>query len=132
MRRLARASVTGATVFAAVQMIDIQVTGRHGSDTPVLAFEALTRRTVPGGVPRMLVGYAVQSSLAPAAAVAGMLAGRSAVRRFGAALLAPFVVAGIINPALGASSWPWHWTRDAWTREFTLKSVLAVAVVATL
>jgi hypothetical protein len=66
------------------------------------------------------------------AAVAATLAGPRLPPRFGAAVLAPLVWAGILNPALGVSSCPWHWTRDDWTRELTLKSVLAVAVLAAL
>jgi hypothetical protein len=132
MARLARASFSGAVAFAAAQMVDIRVNDRQGSETPVLGVEALTRRPIPDAVPRVLVGYAVQSALAPMAAVAATLAGPRVAPRFGAAVLAPLLWAGIVNPALGASSWPWHWTRDDWTREFTLKGVLAVAVLAAL
>jgi hypothetical protein len=132
MSRLARASISGAVAFGVAQMIDIRVTGRHGSQTPVLAFERLTRRTVPDGALDVLVGYAVQSALAPIAAVAATLVGPRVAPRFGAAVLAPLLWVGIVNPALGVSSWPWHWTQDDWTRELTLKSVLAIAVVAAI
>jgi hypothetical protein len=132
MTKLARASVSGAVAFAAAQVVDIRVTGRGGSETPVRGFEALTRRPVPDGVPQVFVGYVVQSALAPMAAVAATRAGPRLPARFGAAVLAPLVWVGVVNPALGVSSWPWHWSRDDWTRELTLKSVLAVAVVAAL
>jgi hypothetical protein len=132
MTKLARASVSGAVAFAAAQVVDMRVTGRQGSATPVLGFEALTRRRVPDGVPRVFVGYAVQSALAPMAALAASRTSQRVLPRFGAAVMAPLVWAGIVNPALGVSSWPGHWTRDDWTRELTLKSVLAVAVLAAL
>jgi hypothetical protein len=66
------------------------------------------------------------------AAVAATLARPRVAHRFGAAVLAPLLWVGFVNPALGVSSWPWRWTRDDWTRELTLKSVLAVAVSATV
>jgi hypothetical protein len=132
MTRLARASLSGAVAFAAAQVVDMRVTGRQGSATPILGFEALTRQRVPDGVPRVLVGYAVQSALAPMAAVAADRTGPAVVRRFGAAVLTPLVWAGVVNPALGVSSWPWQWTRNDWTRELTLKSALAVGVLAAL
>jgi hypothetical protein len=132
LTKLARGSAAGAAAFAAAQMVDMRVTGRPTSDTPVRAVEALSRRRVRGAAARAAVGYTVQSSLAPVAAVAATLAGQRMTRRFGAAVLAPIVVVGTINPALGVSAWPWGWTRSDWTRELTLKSVLATAIVAAL
>lgn len=132
LTKLPRASVGGALALATAQMVDMRVTGRQGSDTPIRGFEALTRRRVRATVARAAVGYAVQSSLAPLAAVAAVLAGQRVTRRFGAAALAPLAFVGIVNPALGISAWPWRWTRSDWTRELTLKSVMAVAVVAAL
>jgi len=132
LMKLARASVSGALALAAAQMVDMRVTGRHGSDTPVLAAEVLTRRHIRQPAVRAAVGYGVQSSLAPVAAVAALLAGPRVTARLGAATLAPIVVVGTINPALGTTTWPWRWTRNYWTRELTLKSVLAVATVAAL
>ena len=79
---------------------------------------------------RAAVGYAVQSS-APISGQA-RAAGERVTRRFDAAALAPLAFVGIVNPALGISAWPWRWTRSDWTRELTLKSVMAVAVVAPL
>jgi hypothetical protein len=129
---LARASASGALALAAAQMVDMQVTGRPGSDTPVRAVEILRHRPVRDAAARTAVGYSVQSLLAPVAAVAGQLAGPRVTRRFAAATLAPLVVVGIVNPAFGVSPWPWRWTRDDWTRELTLKSVLAIATIAAL
>jgi hypothetical protein len=132
LTKLARASAAGAVAFAAAQMVDIRITGRPTSDTPVRAVEALSRRRVRSAVARAAVGYTVQSSLAPVAAVAATLAGQRVTRRFAAAVLAPIVVVGTLNPVLGVSAWPWRWTRSDWTRELTLKSVLAVAVLVAL
>jgi hypothetical protein len=131
LTKFARASAGGALALAAAQMVDMRVTGRQGSDT-VRAFEALTRHSVRSGAERAAVGYSVQSSLAPLGAVAALLAGERVTRRFGAALVAPLVFVGILGPALGASAWPWHWTRNDWTRELTLKSVLAIAIITGL
>jgi hypothetical protein len=130
--KLARASVVGALALAAAQMVDMRVTGRPGSDTPVRAVEILTRHRVQNAAARAAVGYAVQSSLAPVAAVAAHLAGQRLTRRFAAATLAPLIVVGIVNPALGTSTWPWHWTRNDWTRELALKSALAIATIGAL
>jgi hypothetical protein len=130
--KLARASACGALALAAAQDVDMRVTGRPGSDTPVRGFEILSRRCVRGTVARTAVGYAVQSSLAPLAAVAAGLAGQRVTRRFAAAMLSPLIVTVIVNPTFGASAWPWHWARSDWTRELTLKSVLAIAIVAAL
>jgi hypothetical protein len=130
--KLARASACGALGLGAAQMIDMRVTGRQGSDTPVRAFEAVSHRQVRGRAARAAVGYAVQSTLGPLGAVAAVLAGEKMTRRFGAAALPPLLVAGIVSPALGASTWPWRWTRIDWTRELTLKSAFAIAVVAAL
>jgi hypothetical protein len=132
LTKLARASAGGALALAAAQMVDMRVTGRQGSDTPVRAFEALTRHRVRNDAEGTAVGYFVQSSLAPLGAVAALLAGERVTRRFGAAFLAPLVFVGIVGPAVGASAWPWHWTRNDWTRELTLKSVLAIAIIAGL
>jgi hypothetical protein len=130
--RITRASACGAIAFAAAQEADIRITGRHASDTPVRAFEILTGRLVTSRTARTVVGYAVQSSLAPTAAVAATLAGQRVAARFTAATLAPLSVVGIVNPLLGSGRWPWRWTREDWTRELTLKSVLATAVLVTL
>jgi hypothetical protein len=65
-------------------------------------------------------------------AVAAVSAGERMTRRFGAAALPPLLVAGIVSPALGASAWPWRWTRIDWMREFALKSTFAIAVTAAL
>jgi len=130
--RLARASAAGALALATAQMVDTRVTGRPGSDTPIRGFEILSRRSVRSTAARTAVGYAVQSSLAPLAAVAAARAGRRPTRRFTAAALAPLTVTVIVDPALGASTWPWHWTRSDWMRELTLKIVLAIAIIAAL
>ena len=132
LTKLARASAGGALALAAAQMVDMQLTGRQGSDTPVRAFEALTRHRVRNDAEGAAVGYSVQSCLAPLGAVAALRAGERVTRRFGAAFFAPLVFVGIVGPALGASAWPWHWTRNDWTRELTLKSVLAIAIIAAL
>jgi hypothetical protein len=132
LKTLGRASATGALAFAAAQMVDMRLTGRPGSDTPVRGFEALSRRRVRGAAARAAVGYAVQSSLAPVGAAAAVFAGPRMTRQFGAAVLALLGVVGIANPALGLSTWPWRWTRSDWMRELTLKSVLAIAVIAAL
>jgi hypothetical protein len=96
LTELARASAGGALALAAAQMLDMRVTGRQGSDTPVRAFEALSRHRVRNAAERAAVGYAVQSSLAPLGAVAALLAGERVTRRFGAAVLAPLVFVGIV------------------------------------
>jgi hypothetical protein len=132
MAKLARASAAGALALAVAQMVDMRVTGRPGSDTPIRGFEILSHRRVRGTAARTAVGYAVQSSLAPLAAVAAALAGQRVTRRFGAAALAPLIVTAVVNPTYGASAWPWHWTRSDWTRELILKSVLAIAIIAAL
>lgn len=132
LTKLARASAGGALALAAAQAVDMRLTGRPGSDTPVRGFELLSGRHVRGTAARIAVGYAVQSSLAPLASVATALAGQRVTRRFGAAALAPLVVTAIVNPTVGVSAWPWHWTRSDWTRELTLKSVLALVVTAAL
>ena len=113
-------------------MVDMRVTGRQASDTPVRAFEALSRHRVRHPAERAAVGYAVQSSLAPLGAGAALLAGHQLTRRFGAATLAPLLFVGIVNPALGIFPWPWRWARSDWTRELTLKSVMAIAIIALL
>jgi hypothetical protein len=113
-------------------MVDMRVTRRPGSDTPVRAVEILRHRPVRGAGARTAVGYSVQSLLGPVAAAAAHRAGPRVTRRFAAATLAPLVVVGIVNPALGVSPWPWRWTRNDWTRELTLKSVLAIATIAAL
>jgi hypothetical protein len=130
LTKLARASACGALALGAAQMVDVRVTGRPGSDTPVRGFEILSRRRVRSTAGRTAVGYAVQSSLAPLAAVAASLAGPPKTRRFGAAALAPLIVTVIVNPTYGASPWPWRWTKTDWTRELTLKSVMAIAITA--
>ena len=132
LMKLARASVDGALALAAAQMVDMRLTGRPVSDTPLRTFEAVSRRRVRSPKARAAVGYAVQSSLAPAGAVAAVLAGEPVTRRLGAAVLTPLAVVGFVGPALGASAWPWYWTRRDWTRELALKSVLALAIVAGL
>lgn len=132
MRNLARASTSGALALATAQMLDMRVTGREGSNTPVRAFEALSGHRVRNVAERAAVGYAVQSSLAPLGALAALLAGQRGPRRFGAATLGPLVFVGIVGPALGASAWPWRWTRSDWLRELTLKSVMAIAIIAAL
>jgi hypothetical protein len=132
MRHLARASASGAIAFAAAQLLDIRITGRPSSDTPVRAVERLLGHSVQGRLLRTVLGYGVQSSLAPSAAVAASLASGSPTRRLGAAFLAPFTFVAVVNPALGASTWPWRWTTEDWVRELTLKSTLAIAVIAAL
>jgi hypothetical protein len=129
---LARASASGAITFAAAQLIDIRLTGRPSSDTPVRAVEMLIRRPVKGPLLRTMLAYGVQSSLAPGAAVAASLACGKPTRRLGAAFLAPLAFVALVNPALGVSAWPWRWTARDWVRELTLKSVLALAVTAAL
>lgn len=130
--KLARASACGALALGAAQIVDMRVTGRQASDTPVRAFEVVSHHQLQGGVARAAVGYAVQSTLGPLGAVAAMLAGERMTRRFGAAALPPLLVAGIVSPALGASAWPWRWTRIDWMRELALKSTFAIAVTAAL
>jgi hypothetical protein len=132
LTKLARASAGGALALAAAQMVDMLVTGRQGSDSPVRAFETLSRHPVQSAAARVAVGYAVQSTLAPVGAVAAVLAGQRAARRLGAATIAPLVLSAILNPVFGSAAWPWHWTPNDWTRELTLKSVLAVAVITAL
>ncbi len=130
--KLARASACGALTLGAAQIVDIRVTGRQASDTPVRAFEVVSHHQVEGGAARATVGYAVQSTLGPLGAVAAVLAGEKMTRRFVAAALPPLLVAGIVSPALGASAWPWRWTRIDWMRELALKSAFAIAVTAAL
>ncbi len=132
MTNLARASASGAITFAAAQLLDMRLTGRSSSDTPVCAVERLIGRSVQGAVLRNVLAYGVQSSLAPSAAVAASLAGGRPRRRLGAAFLAPFTFVALVNPALGASTWPWRWTAGDWVRELTLKSALALSVTAAL
>jgi hypothetical protein len=132
MTNVARASATGAITFATAQLLDMRLTGRPSSDTPVRAIEKLIRRPVEGLLLRNVLGYGVQSSLAPSAAVVASLAGRSSTRRLGGAFFAPLAFVALINPALGVSTWPWRWTAGDWVRELTLKGALAVAVTATL
>ena len=132
LTKLVRASAGGALALAAAQMVDMRVTGRPGSDTPIRGFEILSRRRVRGTAARTAVAYSVQSSLAPVGAVAAVLAGQRVTRRFGAAAMAPLLFVGVVNPAFGASAWPWRWTRSDWTRELTLKSVMAIAIIAAL
>jgi hypothetical protein len=130
--KLAQASVDGALALAAAQMVDMRLTGRPGSETPLATFEAVSRRRVRSPAARSAVGYAVQSSLAPVGAIAAVLAGKQTTRRYVAAALTPLAVVGTVGPAVGASAWPWRWTRSDWTRELTLKSAMAIAVVAAL
>jgi hypothetical protein len=132
MTHLARASASGAITLAAAQIIDMRLTGRLSSDTPVRAVERLIGHPVQGVVLRNVLGYGVQSSLAPSAAVAASLVGGRPRRGLGAAFLAPFTFVALVNPALGASTWPWRWTAGDWVRELTLKSALAIAVTAAL
>lgn len=87
---LARASATGAITLAAVQLIDMRLTGRPSSDTPVRAVEMLIGRPVQGPLLRNVLAYGVQSALAPSAAVAASLAGDKPKRRLEAAFLAPY------------------------------------------
>ena len=103
--------------------VDMRLTGRPGSDTPLRTFEAVRRRRLRSPGARAAVGYAVQSSLAPAGAIATAMAGEQVTRRFVAAALTPLAVVGTVGPALGASARPWCRTRSDWTREFALKSV---------
>jgi hypothetical protein len=130
--KLARASACGALALGVAQIVDMRVTGRQASDTPVRAFEVVSHHQIRGGAARATVGYAVQSTLGPLGAVAAVLAGQGMTRRFAAAALPPLLVAGIVSPALGASAWPWRWTRIDWTRELAIKSAFAIAVVAAL
>jgi hypothetical protein len=81
---------------------------------------------------RTVLGYGVQSSLALSAALAASLAGGRSARRLGAAFLTPFTFVALVNPALGASTWPWRWTTVDWVREVTLKGTLAIGVTAAL
>jgi hypothetical protein len=129
---LARASASGAVSLAAAQLIDMRLTGRPSSDTPIRAVEMVIRRPVKGSLLRNVLAYGVQSSLAPSAAVAASLAGGKPTRRLGAAFLAPFAFVALVNPALGVSTWPRRWTGGDWGRELILKSVLAIAVTAAL
>jgi hypothetical protein len=130
--RIALASASGAIALAAAQEADMWITGRPASEMPVRAFEILTARLVSSQRARTVVGYAVQSSLGPTAAGAARLAGQRLSTRLAVATLAPVSLVGIVNALLGSGQWPWRWTREDWTRELTLKSVLAIAVVATL
>ncbi len=130
--KLARASACGALALGAAQIVDMRVTGRQASDTPLRAFEAVSHHQVRGGAARAAIGYTVQSTLGPLGAVAAVSAGERMTRRFGAAVLPPLLVASIVSPALGASAWPWRWTRIDWIREFALKSAFAIAVTAAL
>jgi hypothetical protein len=132
MTHLARASASGAIGFAAAQLIDMRLTGRPSSDTPIRAVERLIGHPVQGSLLRSVLAYGVQSSLAPSAAIAASRAGGRPTRRLAAAFLAPFTFVALVNPALGVSTWPWHWTAGDWVRELTLKSVLASAVTASL
>ena len=132
MSNVARASASGAITFAAAQLIDMQLTGRPSSDTPVRAVEKLIGHPVKDPLLRNVLAYGVQSSLAPSAAVAASAAGGRPTRRLGAAFLAPFAFVALVNPALGVSTWPWRWTAGDWVRELTLKSALAIAVTAAL
>jgi hypothetical protein len=110
----------------------MRLTGRPSSDTPVRAVEMLIGRPVQGPLLRNVLGYGVQSSLAPSAAVAASLVGARPKRRLEAAFLAPFAFVALVNPALGVSTSPWRWTAGDWVRELTVKGVLAIAVTATL
>jgi len=132
MTNVARASASGAITFAAAQLIDMRLTGRPSSDTPVRAVEKLVRHPVQGPLLRHVLAYGVQSSLAPSAAVAASLAGGRPARRLVAAFLAPFAFVALVNPALGVSTWPRHWSAGDWVRELTLKSTLAIAVTVAL
>jgi hypothetical protein len=132
MTNLPRASASGAITLAAAQLFDMWLTGRPSSNTPVRAVERLIGRPVQGPLLRNVLAYGVQSSLAPSAAAAASLAGGRPTRRFGAAFLAPFTFVALVNPAIGASAWPWRWTAGDWVRELTLKSALAIAVLAAL
>ena len=132
MTNLARASASGAISLAAAQLIDMRLTGRPSSDTPIRAVEKLIGHPVKGPLLRTVLAYGVQSSLAPSAAVAAALAGGRPTRQLEAAFLAPFAFVALVNPAFGVSTWPWRWTARDWARELTLKSVLAIAVTAAL
>jgi hypothetical protein len=132
MTNLARASSSGAVAFAAAQLLDMRLTGRPSSDTPVRAVERLLGHPIQGPMLRTVLGYGVQSSLALSAALAASLAGGRSARRLGAAFLTPFTFVALVNPALGASTWPWRWTTVDWVREVTLKSTLAIGVTAAL
>ena len=132
MTNVARASASGAITFAAAQLIDMRLTGRPSSDTPVRAVEKLIGHPVQGPLLRKALGYGVQSSLAPSAVVAASVAGGRTTRRLGAAFLAPVAFVALVNPALGVSAWPWHWSAGDWVRELTLKSTLAIAVTVAL
>jgi hypothetical protein len=129
---VARAAASGAIALAAAQIIDMRITGRPPTDTPVLGAELLIGRPIQDPRRRTVVGYAVQSSLGAASAAAAALAGGAPTRRLLAAILAPLAVSAIINPAFGVSTWPWHWTRSDWQRELVNKGTLAVAVVIAL
>jgi hypothetical protein len=129
---VARASASGAVTFAAAQLIDMRLTSRPSSDTPVRAVEKLIGHPVQGPLLRNVLAYGVQSWLAPSAALAASHAGGRSTRRLGAAFLAPFTFVALVNPALGISTWPWRWTAGDWMRELALKSALAVAVTAAL
>jgi hypothetical protein len=130
--RLARASAAGAVALAAAQIIDMRVTGRPPSDTPVRGAELLAGRPIEDPWLRTVVGYAVQSSLGAASAAAAAAAGDKPSRRLRYAILAPLTISAIINPAFGVSTWPSHWTRADWERELANKTTLAVAVVTAL
>jgi hypothetical protein len=129
---VARASASGAITFAVAQLVDMRLTGRPSSDTPVRAVEKLIGHPVRGPLMRKVLGYGVQSSLAPSAAVAASLAGGTPARRLRAAFLVPLAFVALVNPTLGVSTWPWHWTAGDWVRELTLKTTLAIAVTAAL
>src|SRR5271167_2857857 len=132
MTNVSRASASGAITLAAAQLLDMRLTGRPSTDTPVRAVERLIGRPIQGHLLRPVVAYGVQSTLAPSAAVAALRAGGGPTRRVGAAFLVPFTFVALVNPALGASTWPWRWTAGEWVRELTLKSALAIAVTAAL
>ena len=130
MNNVVRASAAGSVALAAAQLIDIRVTGRDPSPAPIVAIERLLGRPVPHPA-QTAVSYAAQSSVAAAAALPTNLIGGSFTRRLAIAYLAALSTGLIVDPALGASSWPSRWSASDWARELTLKGTLAIAVAAT-
>jgi hypothetical protein len=109
MKHFVRASASGAIALAAAQAVDMRLTGRPSSDTPVRAVERLTRHSSQTPLLRSLAGYAVQSTLAPGVHI------RRARQPFARRLCSA--------PAMGGGDW---------VREATLTSALAIAVTVSL
>jgi hypothetical protein len=132
MSSLTRASGASAVVFAVAQIIDMRLTGRPASKTPVRVVERVMRRPIEGEFARITTGYGAQSSVPVAAAVFASLVDGSRTRRFGAALAGSVGGGVLVDSGLGASDSPWRWSRQDWARELVLKSALAATVAVTL